>query len=1203
MSIIALAEAAIHHALATNQISKLVDKHLPATAGRTVTQSFQRNLTAYYLRSLALRQFLSGNAQIDTYPFLPGKFTGKKLSYDEERELSDYKEILGALIPWYVGRLEIIANGGQFDVARIAELADLSKKAGRRYRGDDPLPEQLSTAYLELLKQATAAPIDALKTFYEGRLKENKQVLTRTWIAAVRWAHRLDHLTFLRDELESYAYGRIRADKEGTPDDLASDYINLARAVATTSADNAAVYFNNAVEIASKFGDEMIRRWEAVAALADQASISDSDQQEMAYRFIRVAELVGRDLREKHWSRSEAIQIAIALSPTGGIAALSRWRDRDIGRFHWLVNAMLRKLVESGKISPLLAWSFTPFCSAESLPYLVKSFLQSEVIPVLEKNIILEGAVQRLRCEINKVSYWYELQALSQEYGLKSTALEETLSQLPEQQQKDEAPSIEREFMPGLNWDKIFNGHDLLTPEGITAVNEGIKKVAVEKQFHTGRQILIKAALVRVADSDLIKFFEALLQCDWLEHYDAASFFEHLPASRAARPAFVQKLPELTESIGKRFPLELTSEYSFKLFIKVLPGPAEKSSWLKRGMYKGMINNQEFASAENLYDQVRLVAADLNASDAEEALAFALDRFEIHIDKDFGDGSWHPSLKTTGTAAKGLAGFLWSALGSPRSDTRWRAAHTLRELALQGEKVVFDALFDYSELTGIGAYGCERYPFYALHARQYLLIACARISLDNPVFLKDYAKQIAAFALDDDHLINQRFAADAALRIANAIPALFREAEIEAFKSVGQSPFPPAEEIEADFSDTEPEGREDEESAKGFYFGYDFSRYWLGNLGDEFGLSQSEMVRRTATIIVDEWKVNADRYDADPRVELWNRYRDDYRTSHSHGSYPRDHNYSFYLSYHAMMIAGARLLKESPLSDEEGDSDFENLAQWFSGHLLTRLDGYWLADWKDALPLKRPSWGDQDVKEWQVDIQTEDMVRNLVFDQDKKAWLTVTGGWEEEFNSRRETYSVRTALVNPETADALMRALETCADAHDFKLPDYNERNMEIEHGPFTLKGWIQDRSLSADLDEYDPFAEDLPFSYLRVGDEIEQQLHIVPAKNGKEYIREANGEIVVFTRQWASVKEDQNKEPEQQGSRMNCSLDFLQDLCKALGKEIIIEVQVDRNMNYSYRSGLEDKCQPATHKIFILSANGELRDSERSYRIREITG
>jgi len=1200
MSIIALAEAAIHYDFAVGKILTLVDAHLPAKATHSVIQSYQRNLTAYYLRSLALRHHLSGHSEINIDPFLPGKFLGKKLSYDEERELSDYKEILGALIPWYVGRLEIIKNGGTIDPARIDQLAEQSKKAGRRYRSDDPLPECLSTAYLEFLKYAVSSSENFIKTFFNDRLKESKQVLTRTWIATVHWAYRLEHMTPLRDELEFYAYDQIRMDTDGSPDDLAFDYISLSRAVWITSVDNAGVYFNNAIEIASKFGDEMIHRWEASTTLADRASALNEDQKELSYRFVRVAELVGRDRREKHWSRSEAIKLAIGLSPTGGIAAFSRWRDRDIGRFAWLMNGMLYKLVDSGNINSLLAWSFTPFCSTESLTYLVKAFLKSGIIPVREKNIILECAVKRLRCELTTDNYWYELQELLQEFGLKSAGLEEMLSQLPERQKKDTTTTIEKEYMPDLDWDEIFNGHDLLTPEGITAINDALKKIATEKQFHMGRHILFKAALEKLKDGYLVKFIEALLQCDWLEHYDVASFFEHLPAARSARPAFANKLSTIIEMIGFHFPLELTSQYGFDLMKKVLPGPAEKLVWLKKGMFKGMINNQEFASAENLFDLVRLVAPDLSAPDASGALSYALERFEIHLDNDFGDGPWLPWLKTTGDAVDGLAGFLWSALASPRSDTRWRAAHTIKELAGQVETSVIDALFLYTELSGIGAYGCKNYPFYTRHALQYLMIACARISLEQPGFLKNHAKRIVDFALKYDHLIIQRFSADAAIRIGNASPNIFTPAETEALKLVGRSPFPVVFKKEDGFSQTDHNENEDDETAFGYDFGYDFSRYWLGGLGDEFGLSQKEIVKRAASVIVNEWKLKAGRYDDDPRVELWNRHRDDYRTTFSHGSYPHDHNYHFYLSYHAMMVTGARLLKELPIVTDE-DLEESNWDKWLSYHMLTRPDGYWLADWKDPLPLKRPAWADQDFKLWQTDIKAEAMVENLIMKKNKKIWLTVFGGWEEELNSRRETYSVRSAFVSPGTADALMRALTTCVNPHDFKLPNYRERNMEIAETPFELKGWIVDSNFSAELDEYDPFAEELPFSFVQVGQEIMEELNISAMKNGKEYVKnQDNGEVVIFSEQWSSTEEERDKEPEQRGSRTNCSLDFLQELCKSQGMEIIIKVMVDRNMSYSYRSGRDKDRQDPVHKIFILSTNGELRDSERSYRIRE---
>lgn len=49
---------------------------------------------------------------------------------------------------------------------------------------------------------------------------------------------------------------------------MAERYIGLARAVLNTASDDASVYFEEAVNIVSKFGDEIVRRWEAVVSLA-----------------------------------------------------------------------------------------------------------------------------------------------------------------------------------------------------------------------------------------------------------------------------------------------------------------------------------------------------------------------------------------------------------------------------------------------------------------------------------------------------------------------------------------------------------------------------------------------------------------------------------------------------------------------------------------------------------------------------------------------------------------------------------------------------------------------------------------------------------------------------------------------------------------------------------------------------------------------
>src|SRR5690606_7184175 len=49
-------------------------------------------------------------------------------------------------------------------------------------------------------------------------------------------------------------------------------YVDLARAVLEANRHEATAYFNQAVEVASKIGDENLYRWEALLDLADRAA-------------------------------------------------------------------------------------------------------------------------------------------------------------------------------------------------------------------------------------------------------------------------------------------------------------------------------------------------------------------------------------------------------------------------------------------------------------------------------------------------------------------------------------------------------------------------------------------------------------------------------------------------------------------------------------------------------------------------------------------------------------------------------------------------------------------------------------------------------------------------------------------------------------------------------------------------------------------
>ena len=105
--------------------------------------------------------------------------------------------------------------------------------------------------------------------------------------------------------------------------EMAERFIGLARAVLNLAPEDASVYFEEAVNIVSKFGDEIVLRWQSVVSLSKQACLSQNVSDQLAYRFIRCAEIILDYGKESDWDSSEAIVVCTRMSSGMGLAALS----------------------------------------------------------------------------------------------------------------------------------------------------------------------------------------------------------------------------------------------------------------------------------------------------------------------------------------------------------------------------------------------------------------------------------------------------------------------------------------------------------------------------------------------------------------------------------------------------------------------------------------------------------------------------------------------------------------------------------------------------------------------------------------------------------------------------------------------------------------------------------------------------------------
>lgn len=1207
-AIVSFIEACLHRNLPSEQILRVLNHYISSKASRMVYSAHQSEERTIYLKTLAIRNLLENKPEVDIDAILPENLAKKekKNDYDRNNEIKEFKEVINGLFPWYFLRVRILSQQDLNFDDEVKNVNDKSIKARtNRYRSYDTLPNEIAALQSSILILHNKGNTEEIKWFYNTYFKNNKSLWITDEHNTVRAAFRLSHLSLIKQELEQSAYERIKSITEDGPEETAQRYIGLARAVLNTASDDASVYFDEAVNIVSKFGDEIVRRWEAVVSLAKQACNGDNASDELAYRFIRCAEVVGEYVsREKYWNRSEAIAVCARMSSGEGISALSRWRDRDIGRFEYQLDALLIELVQSGKISPSTGWSISRFFSYHQLEELLSICLENESDTEIKQKIFID-AIYLLQIEGTTVEYWKKIQQIASLQNIQNDTLDEILAyhqknkKLLLEKEDDQTLQNTNRTDDNVHWEDVFGTLDILNNEQFEKCLHSFNTIS-NKHFYRNTSSFWNETIQRLSENNLWKFMEVLLSSE-LSHYEFKSFYNSLPEEWKNKVSFKKKWSSLVKQLGFKYTQELVSPYSFRYFTEHFNLNKNEIDKLKEGIFEGLANGYEFSDAEMFFGFVTITIPTIDSQKAADLLDFTLSRFELHIDKDFGDGEWRKELFTDQNVNNQIAGFIWSSLGSPRSVDRWNAVHTVRLLAEFNCTDVIDELINWLRYNKVGAYGNHKFPFYNLHARLYLLIALVRISFDKPELLVQYKDIFVHYAFGEPHILIQKFSAEIVVNLSIYLDNIFDQETLNKLKAVGKSNMPI---VEMDYNVTVDSYLHINgvvNTEYDFHFGWDFDRYWFEPLGDVFGVSGKQVEDIAANVIIEEWGVKEKNgYNNDPRVSIWNRHSNERETGHSHGSYPRTDNLDFYLSYHSMMVAAAKLIENMPVVSKRDwhDNEWE---EWISGHLLTCIDGKWLVDYRDSVPLKRPEWISKKKDDnWKLNISEKSFYEVLLInDNNGELWLNVHGGWEEKDSERTESISIISALVSKESSNALMRALETCSDPHDYKLPYYEEGDMEIESGSFELKGWIKDETASKRLDGYDPYTDNVDYPPYKIGANIVNKLNLSVDSYGKVWHLPISLYPALQCEIWSSHRPDRDENPDQAGKRLKASLQFLKQMCSTLNCDLILEIGIKREINYKYRSG-DGKYEYSKpiHKLFILSSDGELRTTEKNHKL-----
>jgi hypothetical protein len=1207
-AVLAFAEACSHHGYGKKKIIAVLDYYVPPTADATLASDHREPARRIYFRGNGLRLILNGSAIPEPGSLLPSATTEVKSlrrpNAEEERSLI---QIIGALLPWYVARAKFIARkeGPATDLATTTKRSEAALSG--RYERYDPIPAEIALVRFELLAYNPKTTPEELEEFARGLLsRPDNNFGLPDRVRATRVSQCQGHLAPLRERLETSCRGIIESASSDTPEERSDWFVKLARAVLPGSRADAAAYFERAVEAVAKFGDEMVDRWVGVVAVARRSADSGPRPPETLHRFVRCAELIGETVaREKHWDREDVFRVALHLDPAGAFAALSRWRERGVGWFNELLEAFALELAKRRTMSPAVVWTLSGFdgCNA-SLAFLRACLEGEKDLP--RRQFIFEQAVHDFSLESGLGRFGADLAALAKEMGINpgevATHTEGVAAKTAVVRSASRRAAVTRG--PARSADarltKMLRGIDLLQSDGLAKAVKNFDDAPFPKEPDR----FWSAVIARVPAGREAEFLGIVVTVPGVDYYDMRKVFGWVRHHWLQKAAVKVAWPTFVRAVGKRFAVAFSQRFSLHYWLDETPMEPGEIEWMKDGMVEALAESPDLVSAGTFFGFASTIAPRLTPDEAHGVLEFALSRFELHIEAEFADGPWTDAFRPPAELRDAFTGLIWSALGAPESSTRWQGAHCVRRLGEAGCAAEIASLLGWMQKGEAGSFGIKRFHFYRLHAQLYLLIALARVAVDDAIGLKPHAAVFEQIALNGmPHILLQKFAADIALSIERLFPGTYAAEHVTRLRAVGVSPFP-RRPVGREYDISSPWHERGEIKDLKLHFAWDFDRYWFDPLGDVFGLPEAQVMDVAREAAVEFVGLPADaEYPEDGRDKLWGS-QDYYSrgTSHDHGTYPSVDDYRFYYSYHAMLIAGARLLAAMPVIEhEDRDYDQDLWSDWVERHALKRRDGKWLVDRRDPSPAMRRAWTTTSGREhWLWQVTAGDFFDVIAHANPLAHSLCVNGAWSECDQEWVESVTVTSAWVRPEMATSLVDGLRACKNAYETRMPP-EHGNDKLKSAPFDLTGWIRVLGGSETrLDHFDPYAKRIIYPANEIGPTVAQPWQLTADAERRQWKLPNSVAPVAVCEIWSEEVPNPREQPFRKGERMCASVEFLRRVAASTGRQLMIAVEIERRRQLSYRSNLDDYggYPPSSHKIFVLSENGILHDARKSYQL-----
>ncbi|MEV4296080.1 ATP-binding protein [Microbispora rosea] len=935
--------------------------------------------------------------------------------------------------------------------------------------------------------------------------------------------------------------------------------------------------FHQAVDAATGINDDAARLLSVYADLADRAVISAADRPTVAARLVRAAEAVALHVSDDGVVPYEVVAGAAGrLSAGVALAVVSRWDDEGRIRLSETLPRALVGAVEGGGV---------PGAQALGLAHLVEddnARLQFRLAIIDEQRKDASGTADA-RVELKRTADWIRRDVPARAQPALATQLLDWAAERGlDGPIRSGLEPVVRLGLDDSDTDKRWPGQDLSANEQPSEVNPS------------------GSSMTKLAD-DVAELAKAGVYGERMRDFITRMALSVSPQDRVAMLAAVAGLCHLA-NIQTILPVLAHCLTQWRRW----PGVKEWAETALPALLTGHLRDLAWwQNTEALLEQLRMFADD---DATRRAVLTALPDARPHL-TPFGwqniaaflgrlcdrDGAAEaviallddrlPTARDDEAAAatppaEPVTLLLWSAFGHPRRAIRWRAAHAVRDLlthaAPADARQFAGKLVACLDRTDAGPFRDPKLLFYRMSAAAGLLVALQRVAAERPSVLTAHLPDLIQHATGREfpHVQIRELARQTALALADPTGP-----DSDLLRAANQ-PATPIQRTNGARSENRrlPNGR------RYRFDDIDTIPYWYTPLAHAFNRPIQEIVDRAERWILDKWGLTEDDWWRDDReLRDQNSYR---RMSHRHGSIPPEENLRLYLEYHAMMVVAGELVDAGlPIHIPPYDDAEDPWWDWLVPHLPSSVNT-WVSDLRHPVPAEPGLFGRlPPLDDWDTPADKDyDDALGLV-DGRVPDRIVVAGHTTVNRSGAYSKTFIWSALVAPEHAADLQRALAAASNPTDWKLPEEDESEFEVHHGPFVLRGWLADPRSDRDrLDEHDPYAYDLHAECPLPGRLFRQMTGAAPDLKGTA-LRLGDGAEIARTIQWADRRTDDTNADTSSGYRLHVATEPLLRFLSKTGMTLIVEVQIGRHR----RSATVGDYRFPRSRVYLITPEGHI--------------